>query len=287
MKIDFIRRVLLPHFPLTRCCDVLGVSRSGCYAARTRTPSSRTLRRERLADAVRTVHQQTRGVYGSPRIARELNRRGTAVCRNTAASIMREHGLRSRRCKRFRPRTTDSSRILVPAPNLLRHAPPPDAPNRVWVADITYIPLAGGFIYLAAVMDLFSRHIVGWALDDSLDGSLTQRALRAAVVSHAPAAGLVHHSDRGIQYDCRAYRAMLTHHKMLQSMSRRGDCYDNAAMDSFFATLKAELVRDTAFTDMDHARQEIFRYIEGFYNTRRLHSAIGYRTPAEAHTPTG
>lgn len=283
MKFAFIRQHLAGLFPVRLCCRLLGVSRSGYYDALDPAPPPTRIRRELLTQHVRIVHQQTRGVYGSPRIARELVRRGTPVCRNTAARIMREQGLRSARCRRFRPRTTDSSRTVAPAPNLLRQMPRPVRPGIVWVADITYIPIAGGFVYLAAIMDLFSRRIVGWALDDNLRASLAQRALRTAVARHPPAAGLVHHSDRGIQYDCPDYRAMLTQLGFVQSMSRKGDCYDNAAMESFFATLKTELIGATVYPDQATAHDHIFRFIEGFYNNHRLHSGIGYQTPAHVH----
>lgn len=168
MKFAFIRDHLAAEYPVRLCCRVLGVSRSGYYHALDPTPSSRRIRRELLAHHVRVVHREARGTYGSPRIARELMRRGTPICRNTAATLMREQGLRSKRARRFRPRTTDSSRTVKPAPNLLRTRPPPTRPGDVWVADITYIPIVGGFVYLAVVMDLFSRRVVGWCLDDTL-----------------------------------------------------------------------------------------------------------------------
>lgn len=283
MKFAFIRQHLADDYPVRLCCRLLGVSRSGYYDALDPTPPPARVRRELLVERIRTVHRQTRGVYGSPRIARELRRRGTPVCRNTAARIMREQGLRSARCRRFRPRTTDSSRTVAPAPNLLGQIPRPTRPGIVWVADITYIPIVGGFVYLAAIMDLGSRRIVGWALENNLRVSLVQRALRTAVARHPPAAGLVHHSDRGIQYDSLAYRAMLEQRGIVQSMSRKGDCYDNAAMESFFATLKTELVGDNVYADQAAAHDAIFRFIEGFYNHHRLHSGIGYQTPAHAH----
>lgn len=290
MKFAFIRQHLADHYPIRLCCRLLGVSRSGFYHALDPTPPPARIRRELLVQHVRIVHQQTRGVYGSPRIARELVRRGTPVCRNTAARIMREQGLRSARCRRFRPRTTDSTRTVAPAPNLLRQMPRPARPGIVWVADITYIPIVGGFVYLAAIMDLGSRRIVGWALDDNLRASLVQRALRTAVARHPPAAGLVHHSDRGTQYDSTDYRAMLRRLGFVQSMSRKGDCYDNAAMESFFATLKTELVGDSVYPDKAAAQVELFRFIEGFYNNHRLHSGLDYQTPAHVHdqpiTPT-
>jgi putative transposase len=286
VKHAFIRHHLAGNFPLRVCCRVLGVSASGYYHALDRPISARRLHRLRLAEEVRTVHQQTRGVYGSPRVCRALQRSGVSICRNTAATLMRESGLRSRRCRRFRPRTTDSSRTIRPAPNLLRQMPAPDRPGKVWVADITYIAIAGGFVYLAAVMDLGSRRIVGWTLGESLHVGLVRRALLAGIAGHPPSPGLVHHSDRGSQYDSLEYRSLLRGHGIVQSMSRRGDCYDNAAMESFFATLKTELIGVNVYPDHRTAHDQIFRFIEGFYNTHRLHSALNYTTPNEAHIHT-
>jgi putative transposase len=286
VKYAFIRTHLASSFPVRVCCSALRVSRSGYYAARDRDESPRRQRHRLLARQVQRVHEETRQVYGSPRLSRELQRRGVAICRNTAATIMRAAGLRSRRCRRYRPRTTDSSRTVAPARNLLRHLPPPDRPGQIWVADITYIRTASGFVYLAAVMDLCSRRIVGWSLGASLSPALAADALRAAIATCRPLRGLVHHSDRGIQYDSASYRRLLDEHGFIQSMSRKGDCYDNAAMESFFATLKAELIGETVFTDRQNAHDEIFRFIEGFYNTHRLHSGIGYQSPAQAEAAT-
>lgn len=219
-------------------------------------------------------------------MARELARRGVPICRNTAARIMRESGLKSRRCAKFRPRTTDSSRTLMPAPNLLRQLDKPTRAGQVWVADITYIRTRQGFVYLAAVMDLGTRQIVGWSLDEHLHAQLALRALAAAVASYPPPPGLVHHSDRGVQYASTLYRERLRALGMVQSMSRRGDCYDNAAMESFFASLKTELIGTEVYRDLDHAREQAMRYIEGFYNPRRLHSALNYQPPDQFHRNT-
>lgn len=282
MTYAFIRQHLARDYPVRTCCRVLGVSPSGYYHARSRGPCRRDCRHAVLAEAIRVAHTVNRGVYGSPRIARDLRSRGVPICRNTAARIMRELGLRSRRARRFRPRTTDSSRTLRPAPNILNRgfrAPRPDA---VWLADITYVPLQNGFAYLAAVMDLHSRAIVGWALDDSLAAALAARALEAAVARRRPPPGTVHHSDRGVQYDSLLYRALLARHGFVQSMSRRGDCYDNAPMESFFATLKSELIGDARYRTIDHARDHLVPFIDGFYLHRRLHSSLGYSTPASA-----
>lgn len=286
MKYAFIRDHLARLYPVRVCCTALRVSRSGYYAARDRDDSPRRQRHRLLARQVRLVHEETRQAYGSPRVCRELQRRGIAICRNTAASIMREAGLRSRRSRRFRPRTTDSSRTVLPAPNLLRHLPSPDNPGLIWVADITYIRTERGFVYLAAVMDLCSRRIVGWSLGDSLRPRIAEDALHSALQKCRPLRGLVHHSDRGIQYDSASYRTLLDRNGIIQSMSRKGDCYDNAAMESFFATLKSELIGDHVFTDQQQTHDALFRFIEGFYNNRRLHSSIGYRSPVQLESAT-
>jgi putative transposase len=275
----FIRERLAGDYPVRLCCRTLGVSASGYYHAKSRGPSRRDCRHALLAEAVRTVHASTRGVYGSPRLARHLRSHGVPICRNTAAKLMREQGLRSRRCRRFKPRTTDSTATLRPAPNLLNRVFKADRPDAVWLADITSIPLEGGFAYLAAVADLHSRAIVGWALDTSMPAELVCEALNAAVASRRPAPGTLCHSDRGVQYDSLLYRTLLARHGMVQSMSRKGDCYDNAPMESFFATLKSELIGDVRYADLRQARDQLTAYIDGFYNRRRIHSSIDYTPP--------
>jgi len=275
----FIRERLAGEFPVRTCCRTLGVSTSGYYHARSRGPSKRDCRRAVLAEAIRAAHVDTRGVYGSPRVAHHLRSRGVAICRNTAARLMREQGLRSRRCRRFRPRTTDSSATLRPAPNRLNRVFTAARPDAVWLADITYIPLEEGFAYLAAVMDLHSRAIVGWAIDTAMPAALACDALNAALASRRPPRGAICHSDRGVQYDSLLYRELLARHGLVQSMSRKGDCYDNAPMESFFATLKSELIGDVRYTDLQHARDHLTAYIDGFYNRRRLHTAINYAAP--------
>lgn len=278
----FIRDHLAGDFPVGTCCRVLGVSTSGYYHARSRGPSSRDCRRAVLAERVRLAHADSHGAYGSPRVARALRGSGVTICRNTAARIMRELGLRSKRARRGRIVTTDSSGTVRPAPNLLARRFVASQPDRVWLADITYIPLASGFAYLAAVLDLHSRAVVGWAIGDCLGAELACRALEAAVAARRPGPGLIHHSDRGVQYDCTQYRALLERHRMVQSMSRRGDCYDNAPMESFFATLKTECLGDTRLASLRDAADHVTAAIEGFYNRRRLHSSIGYTTPDKA-----
>lgn len=275
----FIREKLAGDYPVRTCCRTLGVSPSGYYHARSRGPSKRDCRRAVLAEAVRVAHADTRGVYGSPRVAHHLRSRGVAICRNTAARLMREQGLRSRRCRRFRPRTTDSSATLRPAPNRLNRVFTAARPDAVWLADITYIPLQEGFAYLAAVLDLHSRAVIGWAIDTAMPAALACEALNAAIALRRPPPGTLCHSDRGVQYDSLPYRTLLARHGLVQSMSRKGDCYDNAPMESFFSTLKSELVSDARYTDLRHARDQLTAYIDGFYNRRRIHSALNHSTP--------
>ncbi len=275
-------RAHLTEFPVRLCCRTLGVSTSGFYHARSRGPSRRRCRHAVLTEQIRVAHADSRAAYGSPRVARALRASGVTICRNTAAKIMRRLGLRSRRARRFRPCTTDSSATIRPAPNRLRQRFTADGPDRVWLADITYIPLADGFAYLAAVLDLHSRAIVGWALRQTLRSDLACAALDAAVAARHPTPGLIHHSDRGVQYDSLRYRQELRRHGMVQSMSRRGNCYDNAPMESFFATLKSELIGDSRFASIRDAADHLTLFIDGFYNRRRLHSSIHFTTPDSA-----
>jgi transposase InsO family protein len=194
---------------------------------------------------------------------------------------MRAQGIRAQRKRPFRPRTTDSRHHQAPAPNRLKELPSPARPDQAWVADITYIWTAAGWLYLAAVMDLCSRKIVGWFISQSLETDLVKEALKQALVIRRPAPGLLHHSDRGVQYASSAFRALLLSHKILPSMSARGNCYDNAAMEAFWSTLKTELIHRLVLRDLAHARLAVFEYIEIFYNRKRLHSALGYLSPVE------
>jgi len=282
VKITFIRQHLQGRYPITVCCRVLGVSTSAYYDSIARSTSARAIRTLHLADAVLNIHTQLKGIYGSPRMTRELNRRGIPVCRNTVARLMAQSGCRSRRYRRFRHSTTDSSGTLAPAPNLLNQQfDQATGPNQIWGADITVILIGRHKAYLAVVMDLYSRYIVGWCLGTTLEASLAEAALRRACASHRPAAGTLHHSDQGSQYASQSYRRVLEHHGMIQSMSRKGNCYDNAPLESFFATIKLEMVPPQGFDDLDHAADSIFGFIEGFYNTRRIHTSIAPHTPAQ------
>lgn len=269
------------EFPVGLLCAVLGVSRAGYYAWRGRPPGPAAARRAGLVERIREVHAEARSVYGSPRVHRELHARGVPCCANTVAKLMREHGIRSEARRRAAARTTDSRHGRPAAPNALARQFYPDRPDAAWVADITYIPTAAGWLYLAAVVDLYSRRVVGWATADHLRAELPLAALHMALAARRPAAGLVHHSDRGSQYACEAYQALLASRGIEPSMSRPGDCWDNAPMEGFFGTLKRELVHRERYADHAAARRSLFEYIEVFYNRRRLHSTLGYRSPAD------
>jgi putative transposase len=262
-------------------CDVLEVSRAGYYAWLARPESPRAARMAELSGRVAEAHREARGAYGAPRVHKALEAGGVACRENTVAKLMRREGLRGCAPRRFVPRTTDSSHGHAVAANTLDRRFEPGEPDRVWVADITYIPTGEGWLYLAAVVDLGSRRVVGWAAADHLRSELAQRALRNALESRRPGEGLLHHSDRGVQYTCDAYRGLLEAHGIEASMSGKGDCYDNAAMESFFSTLKRELVHREAYATREEARRSLFEYIEVFYNRRRLHSTLGYLSPVQ------
>ena len=267
-------------FPVQVMCELLGVSRGGYYAWAGRAESARAADDRTLAAEIRAAYEASRGRYGSPRVHAELRARGRRVGRKRVARLMRSMGLAARRRRRFR-RTTDSRHAFPIAPNLLERNFTAEAPDRVWLADLTYIWTAQGWLYLAAVLDLYTRRVVGWAMADHLRHELTLAALDMAIVRQRPAPGLVHHADRGVQYAAHGYRARLRRHGMVCSMSRKGDCWDNAPMESFFATLKGELVEAAEYDTRDEARADLFQYIEGFYNRRRLHSGLGYLTPEQ------
>jgi putative transposase len=270
-------------WPVAAMCDVLGVSRAGYYAWRGRAPSARARRRVRLAVEVRAAHAASRGTYGSPRVHAELAARGVARCENTVARVMRAEGVRSTACRKFRCRTTDAAHAHPVADNVLARDFAAPAPDRKWVADITYVPTRDGWLFVAAVLDLCTRRVVGWAAADHLRAELCTAALDMALATRRPdaGAGLVHHSDRGCQYACGDYRGRLAAHGLTCSMSRSGDCYDNAAMESFWSTLKRELVHHADYRTRAEATSAIFEYVEGWYNRRRRHSALDYKSPEE------
>lgn len=278
MKFAFIKEHLT-EFAVDVCCRVLGVSRAGYYAWLKRPVSLRARRREQLAEKIRRVHEQNRGVYGSPRVHRVLLAEGETVCENTVADIMKERKIRAKIKKRFVPRTTDSDHQQPVAKNHLGRKFVARRPNRKWVADITYIRTDEGWLYLAGVMDLHSRKIVGWSMADHMESELVEDALKMAIARRCPGKGLLHHSDRGSQYAGDDYRKLLKDWDIKLSMSGKGDCWDNAPMESFWATLKCECVHHEHYATHEQARASIFEYIEVFYNRKRLHSALGYLSP--------
>jgi putative transposase len=269
-------------FPVALMCDVFDVSKSGYYASIDRPRSPRAERHERIKAAVAQVHALSHGIYGSPKIAQALAERDDleSACRNTVASAMRELGLRSRIGQAFTPTTTQADPTKQPAPNRLDRDFTAPAPNRKWVTDITYLLTAEGWVYLAVVLDLFSRKVVGWSLERSLETTLVAEALRQAIEARRPVGQeLLHHSDRGSQYTSDAYRQTLKTLGIECSMSRSGDCYDNAVMERFFWSLKHEWTKHEHFENLAAARLSVFKYIETFYNTERLHQTLGYKSP--------
>lgn len=278
MKFEFVqdhRR----RWPVGTMCRVLKVSRSGFYRWQGRKPSARQIRREELLERIRIAHRQNQELYGSPRIHRVLLIGGQVVSRNTVAKLMRQAKIRAKTRRKFVPRTTDSRHHQPVAANLLARDFTAQAPDRKWVADITYVPTRQGWLYVAAVLDCFSRKIVGWAMDDQMPADLVSDALKMALYSRRPGRGLIHHSDRGVQYASEDYQQLLACHGIQVSMSGRGNCYDNAMMESFWATLKTERVHQESYATREQARISIFEYIEVFYNRNRLHSSIGYVSP--------
>lgn len=267
------------RFAVTDLCRVVGVAPSGYYAWRTRQPSQRQVDNERLVDRIRQAHQASRRTYGSPRITAELRAAGEGCNHKRVERLMRLHGLQATSPRRF-VRTTDSQHEQPVADNVLNQQFEAEAPNRVWTADITYIATAEGWLYLAVVMDLFSRRIVGWAMAEHMLTSLVEDALTMALACRQPTDGLLHHSDRGSQYASQAYRDRLKAAGIQASMSRKGNCYDNAVHESFFGTLKGECASER-YPSRAAARTSLFEYIEAWYNRRRRHSALGYLSPEQ------
>ncbi len=262
-------------------CSNLDVSASGYYRwlASRSAPGPRLRENQVLAQAVRSVHAESRQTYGSPRIVAVLRSRGLRHGRNRVARLMKDQGLCGRQKGRHRVQTTDSNHDHPVAPNRLPEATAATAPNQIWVADITYIQTLEGWLYLAAVLDLYSRKIVGWAMGPSIDAALVLNALDMAITHRTPPANLLFHSDRGVQYAAGIFRAALLKASLIPSMSRKGNCYDNAAMESFWSTLKLELVYRRLFNTRRHAQSEIFDYIERFYNHSRIHSSLNFLSP--------
>jgi putative transposase len=269
------------EFPVEVACDVLQVSRSGYYAWSGRPASPGEVRRGEVLDQIRRVHQESRQTYGSPRIHKALKAQGVSCSENTVAKLMKGHAIRSKASRPFVVKTTDSRHDRPVAENVLAREFYPDRPDQVWTADITYVPTAEGWLYLAVVLDLFSRRVVGWAMADHLRSELTCDALRMALGHRRPRGELLHHSDRGVQYASDAYQGLLRDFGIEPSMSRKGNCWDNAVTESFFSTAKRELTHHESYSTREEARGSLFEYIEVFYNRQRLHSTLGYRSPVE------
>jgi transposase InsO family protein len=268
------------HYPKALMCRALGLSRSGHHAFSTRSPSRRALEDQRLDVLVAAIFTELNGRYGAPRIERELRRRGHRTSRKRVAASMVRQGLAARVKRRWRT-TTDSRHREPIAPNLLQRDFVAEAPDRAWVADTTYLPIATGFVFLVVVLDLFSRKVVGWSVGDTLDAELSGEALRRALAKRRPPRGLIFHSDRGIEFAAGSFRRLLAGAGARQSMSRKGDCWDNAVAESFFSTLEFEGPSGTTWCSATDGEPELFAFIEPYYNARRLHSYNDYRSPDE------
>lgn len=266
------------HWPVTVMCETLNVSTAGYYAWRQRPTSARQRRRDELVTQIRAIHAEVKERYGSPRVHAELVSRGHGCCVNTVARLMRAAGIAAKTAKKFR-HTTDSDHDLPVAENVLDRQFSPKAPNESWVSDITYVPTREGWLYLAVVEDLFARLVVGWAMDARMTSRLVVEALGMAVQRRLPGAQLLAHSDRGSQYASAHYRRLLSENSITCSMNRRANCWDNAPMESFFASLKKELVHHEDYRTREEAKASIFEYIEVFYNRQRRHSTLGFKTP--------
>lgn len=275
MKYEFIeanRR----SYPVRAMCQALSVSTSGYYAARGRPLSRRSQRQVLLTDHIRVIHISSRETYGAPRIYAELSARGIACCENTVAKLMQRAQIMPKAIRRFR--VTTDSRNTKASPNLLDRVFQATEPNVCWATDITYIPTREGWLYLAAILDWYSRAVVGWGMSKTLDAKLAMDALNMAINQRGTAPAILH-SDQGSTYAAADYRQLLTRHAIRQSMSRKGDCWDNAPMESFFHTLKTELVMHCDYKTRDQARASLFEYMEVFYNRQRRHSTICYTAP--------
>jgi putative transposase len=276
-------RVIQEHdrrYPIRVMCRVLVVSAAGYYAWRSRPESARSKQTRTLLSAIRVIHRESRETYGSPRIWNALVKQGHRVGEHRVARLMRHGGIRAKTVPKWRANTQSQHPFPVAA-NTLDRAFTVEAPNRVWAGDLTYIWTREGWLYLAVLLDLYARRVVGWAMGPRLTGELAEQALNMALVNRIPRAGLVHHSDRGSQYAATRYQRRLTEYGLIPSMSRKGNCWDNACVESFFGTLKRELVHQRQYVTRDEAKQDIFEYIEVFYNRQRQHSTLGYHTPAE------
>lgn len=266
-------------FSIERMSRVLNVSRSGYYRFIQAMPSLRAKENKRLVDNIKRVHAQSRQTYGSPRVHAQLREQGENCSRKRVARLMKQQGLQAKMRKRFKI-TTKANPAAKAAPNLLQQDFTAKQPDQRWVADITYVATQEGWLYVAAVLDLFSRRIVGIAMSERMTTELIKAALQQALTHRKPAAGLIHHSDRGSQYTSKAFQTLLCQHNIITSMSGRGYCYDNAAMESFFHSLKTEHIYFEHYLTREEAKKSIFEYVEVFYNRQRRHSTLGYLSPA-------
>lgn len=273
--------------PVRQMCQLLEVCPSGYYAWTGRKPIERQARQLELIETIRQTHRRSRGTYGSPRVHAELKKQGVSCSRKRVERLMRQEQIRSSRHKRFRVCTTDSSHGRPVTANVLDRQFEQSGPDQAWVTDITYVATDQGWLYLASVMDLFSRRIIGWATSDEQRTGLAAEALEMAIRARRPGEGLLHHSDRGTQYASEDYQALLERHGIRCSMSRSGNCWDNASMESFFKTFKVELVYQEHYATREEARKSIYEYIDLFYNRQRLHSSLGYRSPVEFENQWG
>jgi putative transposase len=268
------------EFRVEKMCEVMGVSRSGYYKWLSCPASEREKQRTKLTERIEYHHQDSNGIYGSPKITQELKKEGILVGEKTVGRIMKEKNIRSQAVKKFKVLTTDSNHEFPIAPNWLnQHFDVCTRPNQVWVTDITYIRTRQGMLYMASVLDLYTRRIVGWQIGSRMTIDLVSSALDKAYETQRPAKGLIHHSDRGSQYASAEYRKKLKEYRMIRSMSRKGNCYDNACMESFHSILKREFVYRTQFQTKQDAEQQLYWYIEFFYNRKRIHSKLGYLSP--------
>jgi len=276
-------RVIQEHdrrYPIRLMCRALAVSAAGYYAWRVRPESARSVSDRTILSAIRVIHRESRETYGSPRIWDALVKQGHRIGEHRVARLMCQDGIRARTVKKWRATTQSQHRFPVAA-NTLERAFTVEAPNRVWAGDITYVWTLEGWLYLAVLLDLYSRRVIGWAMSQRITVELTEQALTMALAKRAPMAGLLHHSDRGSQYAATSYQRVLDKYGLIPSMSRKGNCWDNACVESFFGTLKRELVYQRRYVTREEARQDLFEYIEVFYNRQRRHSTLGYHSPAE------
>ena len=285
MKYAFVRAQGGKEFAIKRMCQILEISRSGYYDWRVRKESERSRRDRVLLNEIRDIHQEMKEAYGAIKTWRTLQRSGTVCGKHRVARLRRQAGIEARRKRKFR--LAYKSRNTAPAAlNLLRWPFKADHPDQIWVTDVTFIPTRSGWLYLAAMIDLYTRLIVGWSMKDRPNQELVNEALMMAVEQRRPKPGLIHHSDQGILYSTGSYLALLKKYGMLRSMSGKGNCYDNAVAESFFSSLKNEIVHHRNYQTRDEARTEIFEYIELFYNRKRLHQSLNYQTPMKYKVST-